>query len=147
MGKERQLGFEALCASYVGKGEFILVSGCNNACFLYTKDGVKVAPVGDPQKSWVWSCAHHPTANYVVSFLYSLFRFIGMKTIFEYLPDFGVCGGWSGGKRPRSSPGSLEGDSKISCRRNYSEGSWQVAWFPMSLCVYTRTKIFILYIT
>ncbi|XP_014288077.1 intraflagellar transport protein 122 homolog isoform X2 [Halyomorpha halys] len=64
--KDRNLGYESLCASYVGKGEFILVSGSNNCCTLYNKDGVKVSEIGDPQKSWVWSCAHHPTSNFVV---------------------------------------------------------------------------------
>lgn len=65
--KDRNLGYEPLRASYVGKGEFILVSGSNNCCTLYNKDGVKVSEIGDPQKSWVWSCAHHPTSNFVVS--------------------------------------------------------------------------------
>lgn len=65
IGKERNLGFEALKVSYFAHGEYILISGLNKASNLYTKDGIKLGMIGDQQTSWVWSGAPHPSGNYV----------------------------------------------------------------------------------
>lgn len=67
IGKERNLGFEALKVSYFSHGEYILISGLNKATYLYTKDGIKLGMIGDQQTSWVWSGVPHPSGNYVVS--------------------------------------------------------------------------------
>nr|CAD7589738.1 unnamed protein product [Timema genevievae] len=65
VGKERNLGFDPLCASFFNKGEYLLLGGSNRLCTLMTKDGVKLGTVGDEQSSWVWSCAARPDSSYV----------------------------------------------------------------------------------
>lgn len=72
VGKERSLGFEPLCVSYFNRGEYILVSGCDQACHLVTRDGVKLGTIGEEQSSWVWCCAARPHSNYVVSLYFVL---------------------------------------------------------------------------
>lgn len=67
IGKERQLGFEALKVRYFAQGEYILICGTNKFCSIYTKEGIKLGTVGDVQSSWVWCCASHPNFNLVVS--------------------------------------------------------------------------------
>lgn len=65
--REKKLGFEALSVNYMLKGEYILVAGCNKQCLLLSHDGVKLAPIGDEQESWIWCCKAHPSAPFVVS--------------------------------------------------------------------------------
>ncbi|KAF5280569.1 hypothetical protein FQR65_LT00320 [Abscondita terminalis] len=65
IGKERQMGFDALKVQYFSNGEYILVSGTNKTCSLYTREGIKLGIIGDQQNSWVWCCASHPNSNYV----------------------------------------------------------------------------------
>ncbi|XP_017773799.1 PREDICTED: intraflagellar transport protein 122 homolog [Nicrophorus vespilloides] len=65
IGKERVVGFDALKVKYFPKGEYILISGSNKACNIYTKDGIKLGMIGDQQQSWVWCCAVHPEGNYI----------------------------------------------------------------------------------
>lgn len=48
------------------KGEYILVAGCNRQCVLLSRDGVRLATVGDEQESWIWCCKAHPSAPFVV---------------------------------------------------------------------------------
>lgn len=67
MYKERNLGFDPLCVSYMSKGEYILVSGSNKSCVLLTREGIRLGIVGDQQQSWVWCCAARPDFSYVVS--------------------------------------------------------------------------------
>ncbi|XP_046387710.1 intraflagellar transport protein 122 homolog [Ischnura elegans] len=64
VGKERSLGYDPLCVSFFSKGDYLLVSGSNKACTLYTRDGVRLATVAE-QQSWVWSCAASPDSNFV----------------------------------------------------------------------------------
>lgn len=66
VGKERNIGFEALKVNYFTQGEYILVSGLNKACIMYTRDGIKLEMIGDQQNAWVWCCAAHPSGNFVV---------------------------------------------------------------------------------
>lgn len=63
--KERNLGFDPLCVSYMSKGEYILVSGSNKSCILLTREGIRLGTVGDQQQSWVWCCAARPDFSYV----------------------------------------------------------------------------------
>ncbi|KAL1117127.1 hypothetical protein AAG570_004455 [Ranatra chinensis] len=65
VGKERNIGFEALCTNYMNNGEYILVGGCNNTCNLLTRDGIKLGNIGDDHHSWVWCCAAHPSSSFV----------------------------------------------------------------------------------
>ncbi|KAK9891411.1 hypothetical protein WA026_014648 [Henosepilachna vigintioctopunctata] len=65
IGKERNIGFEALKLKYFEHGEYILISGLNKACNMYTKDGIKLGMIGDQQTSWIWSGVPHPSGNYV----------------------------------------------------------------------------------
>ncbi|BES91638.1 Intraflagellar transport 122 homolog (Chlamydomonas) [Nesidiocoris tenuis] len=65
IGKERNLGFEPLCVRYMNGGEFILVSGCNNSCFLYSRDGIRLAQIGEPHQAWIWACASKSNPNLV----------------------------------------------------------------------------------
>lgn len=67
IGKERQIGFDALRVHYFNSGEYLLISGTNKTCTMFTRDGIKIGSIGDQQNSWVWCCAAHPTGNFVVS--------------------------------------------------------------------------------
>lgn len=49
-GKERFIGYEALRMRYFSNGEYILVSGINKMSTMYTRDGIKLGAVGEPQK-------------------------------------------------------------------------------------------------
>uniref|UniRef100_A0A146KPJ0 Intraflagellar transport protein 122 homolog n=3 Tax=Lygus hesperus TaxID=30085 RepID=A0A146KPJ0_LYGHE len=64
-GKERNLGFEPLCVRYMSGGEFILVSGCNNTCYIYSRDGIRLAQIGEAHQAWVWACASKSNPNLV----------------------------------------------------------------------------------
>lgn len=66
VGKERQLGYEALKVRYFSQGEYILISGTGKTCNIYTKEGIKLGQVGESQQSWIWTCAAHPNSNYIV---------------------------------------------------------------------------------
>ncbi|KAG5888430.1 hypothetical protein JTB14_020205 [Gonioctena quinquepunctata] len=65
VGKERNLGYEALRVRYFPQGNFVLIGGLNRACTMYTKDGIKLGMIGDPQNAWVWCCEAHPNGNFV----------------------------------------------------------------------------------
>uniref|UniRef100_A0A6I8SFF2 Intraflagellar transport protein 122 homolog n=1 Tax=Xenopus tropicalis TaxID=8364 RepID=A0A6I8SFF2_XENTR len=65
VGKDRVLGFDPCCVSYFSKGEYIIVSGSDKQVSLFTKDGVRLGPIGE-QNSWVWTCRVKPDSNYVV---------------------------------------------------------------------------------
>ncbi|CAH1993982.1 unnamed protein product [Acanthoscelides obtectus] len=65
VGKERNIGFEALKVRYFPHGDYILAGGLNKACIMYTKDGIKLGVVGEQQNSWVWCCDAHPSGNFV----------------------------------------------------------------------------------
>ncbi|XP_054721497.1 LOW QUALITY PROTEIN: intraflagellar transport protein 122 homolog [Uloborus diversus] len=56
IGRERALGYDALKLSYFSNGDYILISGANKKCSLYTKEGVFVGFISQ-QDSWVWCCA------------------------------------------------------------------------------------------
>ncbi|GJQ71136.1 hypothetical protein Trydic_g1040 [Trypoxylus dichotomus] len=66
VGKERNIGFDALRVTYFPKGEYVLICGTNKASTLFTKDGIRLGMVGDQHDSWVWCTAVHPSMNYVV---------------------------------------------------------------------------------
>lgn len=66
VGKERNLGYEALRVQYFPHGDYILIGGLNKTCTMYTKDGIKLGIIGDQQNSWVWCCEAHPNGNFVV---------------------------------------------------------------------------------
>lgn len=66
VGKERSIGFDALCAVYFPSGEFIAVAGCNKAIQLFTKDGIRLGLLGEPQDAWLWSMAVHPAGTSIV---------------------------------------------------------------------------------
>lgn len=67
IGKERQIGFDALCINYFNKGDYILICGTNKICNMYTRDGIRLGSIGDQQNSWIWCCAPHPSGNFIVS--------------------------------------------------------------------------------
>lgn len=67
VGKERNIGYEALRVRYFPQGDYILIGGLNKACTMYTKEGIKLAMIGDQQNAWVWCCEAHPNGNFVVS--------------------------------------------------------------------------------
>ncbi|XP_018334742.1 intraflagellar transport protein 122 homolog, partial [Agrilus planipennis] len=66
IGKERNIGFDALKVNYFSSGQYILICGTNKCCNLYTKDGIKLGMIGDQQNSWVWCNASHPSGDYIV---------------------------------------------------------------------------------
>ncbi|XP_054035805.1 intraflagellar transport protein 122 homolog [Dryobates pubescens] len=64
IGKDRALGFDPCCVSYFSKGEYLLLGGSDKQVSLFTKDGVRLGPIGE-QGSWVWACKVKPDSNYV----------------------------------------------------------------------------------
>ncbi|XP_065214169.1 intraflagellar transport protein 122 homolog [Planococcus citri] len=66
IGRERNLGFEALSVNYMMKGDYILIAGCNKQCTLLSHDGIKLGTIGEEQESWIWCCKAHPSAPFVV---------------------------------------------------------------------------------
>ena len=70
IGRERAIGFEALSVSYMPKGDYVIVGGCNRQCILMSGEGVKLGMIGEEQESWIWSCKPHPVAPFVVSSLF-----------------------------------------------------------------------------
>ncbi|KAG2471028.1 IF122 protein, partial [Polypterus senegalus] len=65
IGKDRSLNFDPCCVSFFSKGEYIVMGGSDKQVSLYTKDGIRLGPIGE-QNSWVWSCKVKPESNYVV---------------------------------------------------------------------------------
>ncbi|ERL84617.1 hypothetical protein D910_02045, partial [Dendroctonus ponderosae] len=65
VGKERSIGYNALRVRYFPKGDYILISGLNKCCKLYTREGIKLGMIGDQQNSWIWCCEADPTGNFV----------------------------------------------------------------------------------
>ncbi|CAL1605566.1 unnamed protein product [Knipowitschia caucasica] len=67
IGKDRTLNYDPCCLSYFSKGEYIVMGGSDKQVSLYTKDGVRLGPIGE-QSSWVWTCGVKPDQgmNYVV---------------------------------------------------------------------------------
>ncbi|KAG5666409.1 hypothetical protein PVAND_014438 [Polypedilum vanderplanki] len=66
IGKERQLGFDPLCLSFFADGESLVVSGCNKQLQLYTRDGIRIGPLGEIHDSWIWSASVNPQGTAVV---------------------------------------------------------------------------------
>lgn len=63
VGKERQIGFDALAVAYFPDGEYIAVAGCNKAIQLFTKDGIRLGAFAEQYDAWVWSLAIHPAGT------------------------------------------------------------------------------------
>uniref|UniRef100_A0A336MIF6 Intraflagellar transport protein 122 homolog n=1 Tax=Culicoides sonorensis TaxID=179676 RepID=A0A336MIF6_CULSO len=66
VGKERQLGFDPLCATFFPDGEFLAVAGCNKSVQLFTREGVKLGTLGEQHDAWIWNVAIHPFGNAMV---------------------------------------------------------------------------------
>ncbi|XP_053684288.1 intraflagellar transport protein 122 homolog [Sabethes cyaneus] len=66
IGKERNFGFDPLSLSFFPDGEFLIVSGCNKALQLFTRDGIRLGMLGEQHESWIWTTAVHPTGNSIV---------------------------------------------------------------------------------
>jgi intraflagellar transport protein 122 len=64
--KDRPLGFDPLCVSWFPKGDFLLISGSNKQCYVYTRDGIQLGLVAE-MPSWIWSAKVRPDMNHVVS--------------------------------------------------------------------------------
>jgi len=64
IGKDKQIGFDPCSLSYFPRGEFLLIGGSDKKCYLYTKEGVRLAVIGE-QESWIWSCKARPEGNYI----------------------------------------------------------------------------------
>ena len=43
-----------------------MIGGSNKKLCVYSRDGIKLAEIGEERDSWVWSCAYHPEGRYVV---------------------------------------------------------------------------------
>lgn len=65
IGKDRALTYDPCCVSYFSKGQYIVMGGSDKQASLYTKDGVRLCPIGE-QSAWVWSCRVKPDSNLVV---------------------------------------------------------------------------------
>ena len=40
-----------------------MIGGSNKTASLYSKEGVKLSPIGEPGDSWVWSCKSNPAGQ------------------------------------------------------------------------------------
>ncbi|XP_040048107.2 intraflagellar transport protein 122 homolog isoform X1 [Gasterosteus aculeatus] len=65
IGKDKTLTYDPCCVSYFSKGEYIVLGGSDKQASLYTKDGVRLATIGE-QSAWVWTCRVKPDSNFVV---------------------------------------------------------------------------------
>ncbi|KAL1516943.1 hypothetical protein ABEB36_000771 [Hypothenemus hampei] len=65
IGKERNLGYNALRVRYFPRGDYILISGLNKYCQLFTREGIKLGMIGEQQNSWIWCCEADPSGNFV----------------------------------------------------------------------------------
>lgn len=66
IGKERQLGFDPLCLKFFADGETMVVTGCNKQLQLFTRDGIRLGPLGELHSSWIWSVSPHPNGTNIV---------------------------------------------------------------------------------
>lgn len=62
--KDRDLGFDPLCISYFGSGEYMTVSGTDKSVQLCTREGVFLHDIAQ-KDSWVWVARPHPKQKYV----------------------------------------------------------------------------------
>lgn len=64
VGKERSIGFDALCLTYLPNGEYCLVTGCTGNVHCFTREGVRLGTLGDNLDiSWIWSVDVHPNGQ------------------------------------------------------------------------------------
>ncbi|XP_013114597.2 intraflagellar transport protein 122 homolog [Stomoxys calcitrans] len=64
VGKERSIGFDALCLTYLPNGEYCLLSGCTASVHCFTREGVRLGTLGDNLDiSWIWSVDVHPNGQ------------------------------------------------------------------------------------
>jgi intraflagellar transport protein 122 len=56
IGKDKKLGFDPLCVSFFGSGDFMLVSGTNRKTFLFNREGIKLSVVSEGLSDWIWAC-------------------------------------------------------------------------------------------
>jgi intraflagellar transport protein 122 len=65
VNKDRKLGFDPTQMSWFSKGEYILITGSNRQCGLYTKEGVKLGLISE-KDSWILCAKNKPDSNFVV---------------------------------------------------------------------------------
>lgn len=63
--KDRKLGFDATQLSWHAQGDFILMSGSNKECSLYSADGLKLHSLCQ-KECWVLCAKHKPDSNFIV---------------------------------------------------------------------------------
>jgi hypothetical protein len=76
--KERKLKFDPTQVNWFSKGEYMIVSGADKQCSLYTKEGVKLGLIAE-KESWVLCAKQKPDSNYVVR-MSLIFDSYGCKT-------------------------------------------------------------------
>lgn len=64
LGRERQLGFDPCCVSFLANGEYLLVGGSGRGAWLHSKEGKPLAQVASAA-GWVWACRPRPGASSV----------------------------------------------------------------------------------
>ncbi|PAA93686.1 hypothetical protein BOX15_Mlig006330g1 [Macrostomum lignano] len=62
---EKAVNYDPACISWFHTGDFVLISGSNHECNLYTKDGTKLGLVAKSD-SWIWAARSQPGGNGVV---------------------------------------------------------------------------------
>ena len=80
--KDRKLGYDATQLSWHTNGEYLLISGSNRQCNLYTNEGIKLHTLAE-KNSWVLCAKHKPNSNFIVSnyLIRNQFNFIECKII------------------------------------------------------------------
>lgn len=66
IGKDHPLDFDPCFFSYSIDGDFFFIGGSNKITSFYSKEGVKLGTLGEPQNSWIWSCQSRPGGKEIV---------------------------------------------------------------------------------
>lgn len=59
------MDFDPCSVAWFSKGEYLIISGANKQCMLFSRDGIKLGTVAELQ-SWVWCSKVRPDSNFVV---------------------------------------------------------------------------------
>jgi intraflagellar transport protein 122 len=67
--KDRKLGFDATQINWQTQGEFLIITGSNRQCSIYTNEGVKLNSLSE-KSSWTFCAKHKPNSNFIVVILF-----------------------------------------------------------------------------
>ena len=65
--KDKKLGYDATQLNWNNNGEYLLISGSNKECNLYTNEGIKLQTIAQ-KESWILCAKQKPNSNFIVRF-------------------------------------------------------------------------------